>query len=179
LNTNQQVQTIIIRKAQKGDSIAIETLYRQYNKGMFSICARMMGTVADAEDVLQDAFIKAFKNLNQLKNVDQFGGWLKRIVINECINNSKKKWAWGDLNEDHDVEDEEDFNWWDGVDINDINIAIKQLPDGCRQIFTLFVIEDYSHKAIAAEMQISESTSKSQYHRAKQLLKQQLNKKFR
>ena len=144
---------------------------------MFNICIRMMGNRADAEDVLQESFIIAFKNLQQLKDAQQFAGWLKRIVINECIKQSKKAIntiAWDETA--NDKPDEEEEHWWQGIEMADIHHHIKSLPNGCRQIFTLYALEDYSHKDIAAQMNISESTSKSQYHRAKQLLKQSLTK---
>ncbi len=156
----------------------MELIYKQYSKAMFNICLRMMGNTHDAEDVLQDAFVKAFGHLHQLKEFTQFGGWLKRIVINECIKQSKKKGGFSELSTtDVNALSETDYStWWHNVDLAMIHGQIKSLPDGCRQIFTLFSIENYSHKTIALELDISESTSKSQYHRAKMLLRSRLTK---
>jgi RNA polymerase sigma factor (sigma-70 family) len=170
---------ILVYQAKQGEQTAMAALYHQFNKAMFNICTRMMGNITHAEDVLQEAFILAFKNLHQLKEAQQFGGWLKRIVVNECIKQGKKSNQLQFVeNEGNlpDIIDEQD--WWIGIDISAIHKEIKHLPSGCRQVFTLYVLEDYSHKEIAETMGISEGTSKSQYSRAKQLLKEKLTKQF-
>ena len=177
MEDNLQAHTSLVHQAQQGNTAAIEALYRQYSKAMYNVCTRMMGEKNGAEDVLQDSFIIAFKNLQQLKEAAQFGGWLKRIVLNECIRQGKKKNSWTEWDDDqHDMQDTDETSWWDAVEMAEIHAQIKALPDGCRQVFTLFAIENYSHKHIAVSVGISESTSKSQYHRAKQLLKERLLK---
>ncbi len=139
----------------------------------------MTSNRSDAEDILQDAFIIAFRNLHQLKDEVQFGGWLKRIVVNECIRFSKKNIYWNEWEEEKTQQiADEATEWWKTVDFNIIHQEIKGLPDGCRQVFNLYVLEDYSHKAIAESLGISESTSKSQYHRARQLLKERITKQL-
>ncbi len=139
----------------------------------------MTGNRNDAEDLLQDAFIIAFRNLHQLKDAVQFGGWLKRIVVNECIRFSKKNVRWNDWEEEKGQQvAEEETEWWKTVNFEIIHREIRGLPEGCRQVFNLFVLEDYSHKAIAENLGISESTSKSQYHRARQLLKERITKQL-
>lgn len=173
------IQINVLRKAQNGDDKALSWLYSQYNKAMFNICFRMMGTRNDAEDVLQESFIIAFKSLHQLKEAKQFGGWLRRIVVNECIRHSKKCWQWNDWQDDeyNNIADDE-IEWWKEVSLESIHQSIKTLPEGCRQVFNLFVLEDYSHRQIAESLDISESTSKSQYHRARQLLKERIVKQL-
>ncbi len=159
---------------------ALEWLYNKFSKGMYSICVRMLGNTPQAEDVLQDVFVIAFKNLHQLKEENAFAGWIKRITVNECIKSSKKQFyydGWEDERFEHLV-DNEDEAWWLGINIAEVHQAIKHLPDGCRQVFNLFALEDFSHRQIAENLGISESTSKSQYYRAKQLLKQRLTKEF-
>ncbi len=146
---------------------------------MFNICIRMTGNRNDAEDILQDAFIQAFRKLHQLKEAQLFGGWLKKIVVNECIRYSKKSFNWESWEDERNnqlINDETE--WWKTVDFNIIHQEIKSLPDGCRQVFNLFVVEDFSHKEIAEQLNISESTSKSQYHRARQLLKERISKQI-
>lgn len=176
MEINLQVNNALVASAQKGNAEALKLLYLQYNKAMFNICTRMMGNTADAEDVLQDAFVIAFKSLNQLKDTVQFAGWLKRIVINECIRQGKKRNSWTEWEEEnHDTPEEEETSWWNEVTMAEIHAQIKALPDGCRQIFTLYAVENFSHKDIAATMGVSEGTSKSQYHRAKQLLRERLS----
>jgi RNA polymerase sigma-70 factor (ECF subfamily) len=170
------IQTAVVKKACKGDAAARAWLYEQYAKAMFNICTRMASNRNDAEDLLQDAFIIAFNKLHQLKEAEQFGGWLKRIVVNECIRYTKKSIVLHDL-EDNNVDQiaEDGIEWWKTVDMKVVHREIKNLPEGCKQVFTLYVVEDYSHKEIAFELGISESTSKSQYHRAKKLLKESIN----
>ncbi len=173
------IQTAVVRKACLGDQPSQAWLYRQYSKAMFNICTRMTGNLSDAEDLLQESFMIAFRNLKQLKEPAQFGGWLKRIVVNECIRFCKKntyQTAWDD-HWDETLSNEEP-EWWQTVDIKMVHQEIKNLPDGCRQVFNLYVLEDYSHKDIASHLGISESTSKSQYHRARQLLKERITKQI-
>lgn len=173
------IQLANVRKASKGDASAQAWLYDQYSKNMFNICIRMTGNRSDAEDVLQDAFILAFQRLSQLKDAAQFGGWLKRIVINECIRFCKKSPYWQEWDDDHNtLQVVEETEWWKTVDFNIIHQEIKGLPEGCRQVFNLYVLEDYGHKDIATHLGISESTSKSQYHRARQLLKERITRQL-
>lgn len=162
-----------MQKAQKGDVKAMASLYQQFSKAMFNICFRMCGNVPDAEDVLQESFLTAFKNLQQLKEENLFGGWLKRIVINNCIQHSKKLFYWDNWQND-DLADESNDDCWPDIDIEKLNECIKQLPEGCRQIFALYAIEDFGHKEIAEQLGVTEGTSKSQYARAKKLLKEKL-----
>jgi RNA polymerase sigma factor (sigma-70 family) len=139
----------------------------------------MTGNTQNARDVLQDAFILAFNHLKQVKNPDQFAGWLRRIVINECIRFSKRSVHWQSLDDSNydPVQDEEPV-WWTNINLKIVHHAIKDLPEGCRQVFVLYVLEDFSHKDIAKRLRISESTSKSQYQRARKLLKDKLLKKI-
>jgi RNA polymerase sigma-70 factor (ECF subfamily) len=168
-----------VQKAVKGDAYAQALLYQQYSKAMFHICLRMSKNRNAAEDILQDSFIIAFKNLHQLKEAAQFAGWLKRIVVNECIRQTKQNWQWQDWEEEFDqISNEQETEWWKLVNIEMVYQQITTLPEGCKQIFNLYVFEDYSHKEIAVMLSISESTSKSQYHRARQLLKEKINQQI-
>lgn len=175
----ESVNTIqLIKWAGQGDGDAQALLYRQYNKAMFNICIRMTGSQADAEDVLQDVFILAFKSLRQLKQPENFGGWLKRITLNECIRYSKRYFRWKDLENHHHNFEDETTEWWTTINVDLVHQEIKGLPDGCRQVFVLYVLEDYAHRDIAVNLGISEGTSKSQYHRARQLLKERITKQM-
>lgn len=178
--TENNIQANIIYQAQKGNHTALEWLYNNYSKAMFNICCRMLNKKDEAEDVLHDVFIIAFKNLHQLKDAMQFGGWLKRITINECIRYSKKQFYWDGWEDERfeHLQDDEVSIWWADISLDTMHTAIKSLPNGCRQIFNLYAVENFSHKEIADNLNISESTSKSQYHRARQLLKEQLTKQF-
>lgn len=179
LEPANQIQTAVVKKAVHGDEDAQAWLYHQYSRAMFNICIRMTGTRADAEDILQESFILAFKNLGQLKQELQFGGWLKRIVLNECIRFSKRSFYWDDWEEEYEqLADDDAIAWWTTVNIETVHKEIKNLPEGCRQVFVLYAMEEYTHKAIAQNLGISESTSKSQYQRARLLLKERITKQM-
>jgi RNA polymerase sigma factor (sigma-70 family) len=167
----------VVKQAGRGDESAQGLLYRQFSKAMFNICTRMADNRQDAEDLLQESFILAFRSLSQLKEPASFGGWLKRIVINECIRYSKKTVRWQDIEQlPEQADTEERTDWFREIDIGRVNEEIRKLPPACKAVFNLYVLEDYSHKEIAQALGITESTSKSQYHRARQLLKERLVK---
>lgn len=142
---------------------------------MYNICLRMTGNRQDAEDILQDAFYQAYSNIGKLKSVDSFGPWLKKIVINRCIRFLQTRISYVDLDPGKHPVMEEEYDMSD-LDLAKINEEIRKLPDGCRIIFNLYLLEDHSHKEIAQMLGISESTSKSQYQRARKLLQEQLKK---
>ena len=165
----------LIEQSKKGNGKAQFALYNQYVNAMFQISVRMLNNRVDAEDILQDSFIKAFKNLKQFKYESSFGAWLKKIVINNCINHLKKrKLNWVTI-EDVKIEmaDEKTENSISNLPkIELVKEKIKELPDGFRVVLTLYLLEGYDHKEISQILNISESTSKTQYHRAKIKLKQ-------
>jgi RNA polymerase sigma factor (sigma-70 family) len=137
---------------------------------MFNVAIRMVGDSQVAEDILQEAFIKGFTGLNKLKNDGAFGGWLKRIVINLCIDQSRKeKQVYieiGRFNYPEEYVEEID----DEFDPALVHELIKKLPDGARQILVMRALEGYKHAEIGEELGISESTAKTQFFRARQLL---------
>lgn len=168
-----------MRKASQGDKTALGELYAQFSQKMFSICVRMTGNRTDAEDILQDGFITAFNNLVQLREYHLFEPWLRKIIVNECIRFAKKTLSKISLDEQYaNVSETDDINWLQEISFEQIHFEIRNLPDGCREVFNLYVLEDHTHQQIAAALNVSVSTSKSQYHRARQLLKERLRKHF-
>ena len=145
---------------------------------MFNICLRMLNSREEAEDLLQDAFVSAFKNIKYYRFESSFGSWLKRIVINKCINAiNKKSVALTELNEEitkeEEIEDEgSGILIYEELDVNGIKSAINKLSDGYRTVLTLYLLEGYYHLEIAEILGISESTSKTQYLRAKKKLRE-------
>ena len=141
---------------------------------MFNICVRMLNNHAEAEDLLQECFSEAFANLSHFRFESSFGAWLKRIVINKCINHLKKRKA--DLvyldNLYHLDKETQEVEEPIAYDAKRIQKAIESLPDGYRVIFSLYLLEGYDHAEISEIMGISESTSKSQFLRAKKKLKE-------
>ena len=159
----------------KGDVRAQYQLYSLYSKAMYNICYRMTGQQEEAEDMLQESFSYAFRKLGSFRFESSFGAWLKRIVVNTCINHLKKRKV--DLvytDQHNDPAPDDDF-----VDYGEIRLraegvmkAMGKLSQGYRIVFSLYLLEGYDHKEISEIMGISESTSKSQFLRAKQKIKE-------
>jgi RNA polymerase sigma factor (sigma-70 family) len=143
---------------------------------MYNICLRMTGNRQDAEDILQDAFYQAYRHLHELRSPDNFGAWLRRIVINRSISFIKSRIYFTDIETARFAYEENAEDNLESLSMKQINGAIQELPDGCRIIFNLFLLEDFSHREIAEMLNISESTSKSQYQRARKLLQVKLKK---
>ncbi len=136
---------------------------------MFNICHRILGNQEVAEDVLQEAFVSAFHHLESYQGKASFGAWLKKIVVNKAISYLRKKQLELVELEDHlepvIVDDYEDIDL--AMKVETIREAIQKLPNGFRIVFSLYLLEGYDHKEISEILEISESTSKSQYNRAK------------
>lgn len=166
----------IIEACKEGSQKAHYKLYQLYSKAMFNICFRMMNTREEAEDMLQESFSEAFLQLDKFRYESSFGAWLKRIVINKCINALKKRRAELVLVDEFykfDVEEETSNNQTElQLSVKKIHNAMTKLADGYRVIFSLYLLEGYDHSEIGEILGISESTSKSQYMRAKRKLKE-------
>jgi len=162
----------LVEQSKSGHRSSQYQLYELYVDAMYNVSMRILGTKEDAEDIVQESFIDAFKNLNSFRYESTFGSWLKRIVVNKSINHLKlKKIPVTDLDthEYHLSEDKtenEDFD----PSIESIKKGIKLLPPGYKQIINLYLIEGYDHVEIGEILGVSTSTSKSQYHRAKKKL---------
>ncbi len=146
---------------------------------MYNIAIRFLNNKMDAEDILQESFVTAFTRLKELQNRDLFGSWLKRIVINNCISlQRKRKIAFEEIDEQRHGESEERSEGIPEVDSALIHRAIKELPHKGRTVLVLRALEGYSHKEIAETLDISVSTSKTQYSRALSLLNMKLKGKI-
>jgi RNA polymerase sigma-70 factor (ECF subfamily) len=175
LNTNNE----ILDRCKNGEPKAQFILYKQYSKAMYNIAIRFLNNQMDAEDILQESFVTAFEKLNELTNNDAFGSWLKRIVINNCITQLRRRKTEFEDVEDYGPElitsdDDADLS----IDPAIVHSAIKELPAGGRTILALHALEGYKHREIADMLGISESTSKSQYKRALDILFRNLKQKI-
>jgi RNA polymerase sigma factor (sigma-70 family) len=161
----------IIEKAMDKNPLAQKQLYQLYGKAMFNICCRMMGHRSDAEDMLQEVFVEAFNKLQTFRFESTFGAWMKRITINKCINELKRRRVqleYSDQTTKYDREAEEDAPPDQlELDAEKIKHAMGLLPDGYRVVFSLYLLEGYDHEEIASILGITESTSKTQLMRAK------------
>jgi RNA polymerase sigma factor (sigma-70 family) len=163
----------LIEQCKQGRANSHQQLYHKYAKAMYNTSLRIVNNVADAEDVLQEAFVDAFKHLNDFKYRSSFGAWLKRIVINKSINLLRKKKrqfttvAMTDNTEPSmtdEVIDETAFEY----KIVEVYKAINLLPEGYRMVVNLYLLEEISQEEIGILLGISHSTVRTQYHRAKQ-----------
>jgi RNA polymerase sigma-70 factor (ECF subfamily) len=142
---------------------------------MYNAAYRITHSDADAEDVLQEAFISAFKNLDKYRGDATFGAWLKRIVVNKAITalNRRRHELMGDDDQNYDVADEEQSGeYMEGLTVERVKNGIEKLPDGYRTVLSLYLLEGYDHQEIGQILGINESTSKSQLNRARSKLKE-------
>ncbi len=170
-------QSVWINQLKKGNELAAYNLYNSYSKAMYNTLIRMVSDQEVAKDLLQEAFIKAFKKIESLADPMAFGGWLKRIVLNTGLEYVRKKqYEFSDIEQIPELEEEllDDKL----IDNSTIHHEIKNLPDGCRTVLCLHLLEGYKHKEIAQQLGISESTSKTQFRHAKALLKKKLERYY-
>jgi RNA polymerase sigma-70 factor (ECF subfamily) len=168
----------IVERCKQNDRIAQLKLYNQYCDGMFTVAMRFVKDTMEAEDVVQEAFIKAFSKLHQYKAEVTFGAWLKRIVINKSIDLLKSKKYMLELDEVHlkVVDNNYDDEWLvdDAITLNEVKTAIYQLPDKYQYVVMLYLIEGYDHQEIAEIINITEVASRTQLSRGKTKLKELL-----
>jgi len=166
----------LVEKSKTGNRSAQFQLYELYVNAMYNVCMRLVGSKENAEDVLQDSFVEAFKNLHSFRYESTFGSWLKRIVVNKSINFIKLKKIPVTTFENYEyyLADEQEQTI-EERDIEKIKRAIELLPNGFKQIIQLYLIEGYDHAEIGEILKITTSTSKSQYHRAKRKLIEIIN----
>ncbi len=166
----------LVKQVKRNDVVAMRTIYDLFSKEMMAVSCRITNNLQDAEDIIQEGFLTSFQKIDQLKDEAKYGGWLKQIIINKSLASLKKRVNFQDLGEiELSEEMEEDQNWYQGISFEKIKNAIQDLPDGSRQVFSLYLLENYKHKEIAEMLNISVSTSKSQYRYALKLLKEKLN----
>jgi RNA polymerase sigma-70 factor (ECF subfamily) len=155
-----------------------EELYRRFSPRMYGVCLRYAGNAEEAEDILQEGFIKIYKKLNSYRGEGSFEGWIRRIFVNTAIEHFRKKTYQQPITEKHETTVEAQYlSVLDELAEKDILKLIQELSPGYRTVFNLYVVEGYTHKEIGDMLNISEGTSKSQLSRAKLVL-QDLVKKF-
>ena len=162
----------LVEACRRGERKAQYEIYRLYSKSMYNVAVRIVNHDGEAEDVLQDAFLDAFQKIHDFRQTSTFGAWLKQIVVNRALNQLRnRKVQWVDIEEGYEICEEESYDE-DRVnyDVQRIQHAIQQLPDGFRTVICLYLLEGYDHEEIAEVLGIAESTSRTQYIRAKKRL---------
>ena len=162
----------------EGNPRAQKLLFDTFSPKFFALSLRYMKGTDEAEDVLQEGFVKIFSKLSGYKGKGSFEGWMRRIIVNTCLDQIRKNQK---LKFDTPIENEEyklSMNAFilEKMSANELIEEIKKMPPGYRVVFNMFAIEGYSHKEIAEKLGVKESTSKSQYLRARAYLKERISK---
>lgn len=168
--------SLLIENCLNGNSLAQRALFDKFAPKMLAVCMRYAKSKAQAEDILQDGFIKVFQKLNQFKDKGSLEGWIRRIMVNTALDQIRKEVKFkNDLPMDSvDYRLEGESFILETLIAEDLLKMINEMPDGYKTVFNLFAIEGFSHKEIAEKLQISPNTSKSQYSRARAFLKEKL-----
>ncbi|MBX3254153.1 MAG: RNA polymerase sigma factor [Chitinophagaceae bacterium] len=174
LTIAQDQHADLVQRCREGDALSFRKLYEHYARAMYNTSLRIVNNAAEAEDILQESFIDAFHNIAGFENRSSFGAWLKQIVINKSINQLKKKKislveierAGVEDQREEEAMNEQDIQW----QVAKIKQAIQQLPAGYRTVLSLYLLEGYDHEEIAGIIGVAESTTRTQYIRAKQKL---------
>lgn len=164
----------LVAECKQGSKKACYELYRLYSKAMLNVAFRIVGSVDEAEDVLQEAFLDAFNRIKDFRQETTFGLWLKQIVVHRAINLlRKRKLEMVELGEDQldnipdeEPEDDEEIQ----LQVAQVKEAMKKLPEGYRVVLSLYLLEGYDHEEIGQILNISENTSRTQFLRAKRKL---------
>ncbi len=161
----------------RDDPKAQTRLFNQYFQKMYAICLRMAKSNADADDILQEGFIKVFANLKSFRNEGSLESWMRRIMINTSYNFYKRKYPpFQDVDfEKTSIPKQKALNGLDLISEKDISGLVNELPNGYKKVFMLSAIQGYTHKEIGNMLHISKNTSKSQLNRAKSSLKEKIS----
>ena len=166
----------LIEGCKNGNRIAQKALYDRYSKRMMAVCLRYVKNLEDARDLLQDGFVRLFANIHQYAGEGVLDAWVRRIFVNCALEQLRQKDI---LREADDIDELEYTDIPDESAIaqltaEEIMAYVRALPDGFRTVFNMFAIEGYSHKEIGQKLNITESTSRSQYMRARKMLQKMI-----
>ncbi len=172
------IESQLIENCIKGERASQKALYETYSSKMFCICLKYSKNQMDAEDILQEGFVKLFNNLVKFRGDGSFEGWVRRIFVNTAIEHIRRKKLNTTLADgiENTIADTH-YNALDNLYEKDLIKKSQTLSEGYRTVFSLYAIDGYSHKEIASKLDITESTSKSQFSRAKALLRNMIQDK--
>ena len=158
----------LVKKCLRGNKKAQKRLFDLYAPQMMTICNRYANRDDQAIDMLQEGFIKVFSNLEKFSGSGSLGGWIRTVMVNNCLTilRKDKKFSFNENIEDHD-EGTSSADALSQMGFQELTMLISSLPTGYRTVFNMYAVEGYSHKEIADKLEISESTSKTQYRKAK------------
>lgn len=170
----------LVARAQKGDQQAFHQLYEMYYRRIFALCWRMLADKDSAEDVCQEVFVQLWQKIHNFRGDSKFGTWLHSVATNTVLGHLRKQKNW--LQRIFSIEDQTVVEA--SVELEDdslssaLDLKIQQLPERARLVFVLFAVEGYRHEEIAKMLNMAVGSSKSQYHRAKSLLRESLSEQL-
>ncbi|MDR9374416.1 MAG: sigma-70 family RNA polymerase sigma factor [Schleiferiaceae bacterium] len=166
------IEARLVKRCQRGDAAAQRELYRRYAGGMYTVCLRYCKRREEAEEVLSNGFVKVFRRLDQFHGHGSLGAWIKTIMVREALNflrYHKNRFEEMDEERDYGHRQEEE-----ALEAEHLLRLVRSLPTGYQTVFNLYALEGYGHQEIAAQLGISESTSKTQLRKARQQLQRLL-----
>lgn len=169
---NMTIHSELIEQCRRGNSKAQFELYSLYSKAMYNVSRRILPDSMEAEDAMQEAFFKAFVKIDSFRNNVTFGAWLKRIVVNTCIDHLKKrKNIFINIDETYDIAvSQVEDDYLAPTSVEAVKLAMNQLADGYRLVLNLRLIDGYEYPEIAEMIGTTQSNVRSQFTRAKQKL---------
>lgn len=179
LIVNGRTEKDLLKACLQGDRLAQRDIFNMYAGKMMAICIRYSRHKHEAEDILQDGFVKVFTHLAEFENSGSFEGWVRRIIINTAIkNNQKKSFSHEDIGLDQIKEDSVGPEVFSAMSEEELIKLISALPEGYRLVFNLYAIEGFSHKEIGELLNIEESTSRSQLMKARRILQEKVHELY-
>ena len=177
MQSNQIISdTDLIQGCINGDRRMQKALYDKYSGKMYAVCLRYMGNADDAQDILQEGFVKVYKNLERFRGEGSFEGWVRRIFVNTAIEQIRRRKTDLSLTEKEESIELKSVSAIENINEKDLMRIIRDLSPGYRAVFNLYVVEGYSHKEIGDMLGISEGTSKSQLARARMILQDKIKR---
>lgn len=165
----------LVKALQQGDAKAQRHLYDKYSARFLAVCVRYIGDSMEAEDVMIEGFMKIFERIGQYRGEGSFEGWMRRLITNEALMYLRSRRQIAVELDAPEAQSAANLDWADAaLEVEELMALIAQLPTGYRTVFNLYAIEGYTHAEIAEQLNITESTSKSQLHRARALLQEML-----
>ncbi len=176
-NRETMTEEQLVKGCLKGEAQAQKALFEQYSGKMLSLCKRYAGSQEEAEDIFQEGFIKVYEKLNQFSGTGSLGGWIRMVMINTALIHIRKnkQQQYDEAIEEAKTLDSGDINALAKMSLDDLEALINSMPLGYKTVFNLFAVEGYAHKEIAEMLGISESTSKTQFLKARAFLKRSIN----
>jgi RNA polymerase sigma factor (sigma-70 family) len=169
----------VVRGCQENKPGAQRELYDMFKSKMYGICLRYAGNYDDAQDILQDGFIKVFEKIHQFGFKGAFEGWIRKVMVNTALEKYRLHYRQVPMDDNIiEIEKEQENNFVSDIDVNELVRIIQELSPRYRVVFNMYALEGFSHREISEMLQISEGTSKSNLSRARAILQEKVSKYY-